>query len=154
MRWRRRTRLRRLLRGNSSGAVPLAPRAVTFRAKAFHSACGRAGYLQGGGSERLRRPGDFFARGLEQSFHSACGRAGNFSLLVQRKVTKRNHVRAEHALWRTRTKLRKGINVPCTTGSRQVESLLSSFATKQAKRATPQFRATELYIESSSAHTT
>src|SRR6185436_7279886 len=25
-----------------------------------------------------------------QSFHSPCGRAGNFSLLVQRKVTKRN----------------------------------------------------------------
>jgi hypothetical protein len=27
-----------------------------------------------------------------QSFHSACGRAGNFSLPVQRKVTKRKHV--------------------------------------------------------------
>ena len=26
-----------------------------------------------------------------QSFHSPCGRAGNFSLLVQRKVTKRKH---------------------------------------------------------------
>src|SRR5579885_1736128 len=32
----------------------------------------------------------------EQSFRSAAGRAGNFSLLVQRKVTKRKHVQAEH----------------------------------------------------------
>src|SRR5450432_4230449 len=28
----------------------------------------------------------------KQSFHSSCGGAGNFSLLVQRKVTKRKHV--------------------------------------------------------------
>ncbi|WP_347261733.1 hypothetical protein [Rudaea sp.] len=33
----------------------------------------------------------FSASGVEsKSFHSSCGRAGNFSLLVQRKVTKRN----------------------------------------------------------------
>jgi hypothetical protein len=29
---------------------------------------------------------------IERSFHSSCGRAGNFSLPVQRKVTKRKHV--------------------------------------------------------------
>ena len=39
------------------------------------------------------------ARCLKQSFHSACGRACNFSLLVQRKVTKRKHVkRASHRI--------------------------------------------------------
>ena len=63
---------------------------------------------------------------LGQSFHSACGRAGNFSLLVQRKVTKRNHVKREHAPGGASQKLCDGTKVPCTTRSFEIDKLLAS----------------------------
>ncbi len=58
---------------------------------------------------------------LEQSFHSSCGGAGNFSLLVQRKVTKRKHV-----AWRPR--FYAGIfgtvaQIPIACSSRQLNGL-------------------------------
>jgi hypothetical protein len=60
---------------------------LAFEEQGFHSSCGGAGHLREqsfhsscGGAGHLR----------EKSFHSSCGGAGHFSLLAQRKVTKRN----------------------------------------------------------------
>jgi len=77
----------------------------------------------------------FFLLSIEkQSFHSAFGRAGNFSLLVQRKVTKRKHPPAARSPGilpcEFARALRGSLNVhPCTCNelARIVRTSLQSF---------------------------
>jgi hypothetical protein len=86
---------------------------------------------------------------VEQSFHSACGGAGIFSLLVQRKVTKRKHVGTVRPMGGTAQSFGEQTKEACTTRSSQIGLLFASPATKerQAKRRTFQFVADGLHVE-------